>query len=316
MDGRGIFKIPEPSNVLANVSDFRGNMLQGWGLYNDGNVCGLVSLFLAFHRMVIVEYLIDPSLIFNDNNLPDYPLCMLIYILRAIPSQRAFSVQNFIRCWNASGKVPALHPNEDIYVLAEGLISQLPLIPRANGLPPIFTRFLLQMDCQLCGNNQLMETWDGKSFLTVPSLQVPRAPQRVSVTTLLNNFIMERRRSRCNICNTLNDNLSMEVQKGIFTVVNMKRQPEYGDNVATKVLTKLEIEPESNQSRKLTQKLISVVNHVGNLHGGHWLSYHLCQQSWYRNDDAQCVIFSHHPFNTVDAISESSNLLSYLNKDF
>ena len=79
---------------------------------------------------------------------------------------------------------------------------------------------------------------------------------------------------------------------------------------------KLEIEPESNQSRKLTQKLISVINHVGNLHGGHWLSYHLCQQSWYRNDDAQHVIFSHHPFNTVDAISESSNLLSYLNKDF
>ena len=71
MDGRGIFKIPEPSNVLVNVSDFQGNMLQGWGLYNDGNVCGLVSLFLAFHRMVIVEYLIDPSLIFNDNNLPD-----------------------------------------------------------------------------------------------------------------------------------------------------------------------------------------------------------------------------------------------------
>ena len=263
----------------------------------------------------MVSKLLDPALINNDHGLPDYPLSILSYILKALPSQQAFSIQNFLRSWNTAGKVPLLQPNEDIYVLADGLIPQLPLIPRRVGMTPVFTKYLLRMVCD-CGNNQLMDYWDGKAFDAVPSLQVERVRDqtRVRITALLNNFIGERQRGRCNVCNSLNDNLSLEVVKGMFTVLNMKRHPVAFDRDGSKVMTKLEIEPDSNQSAVLTQELISVVNHVGNLNGGHWLSYHKVGQHWYCNDDSRRVFASHHPFNAV--APETSNLLIFLNKNF
>ena len=124
--------------------------------------------------MVIRNELVDPNLLVDNHGNPVYPLCLLSKILWAFPSQRSFSIRNFISSWNTSNMAPQIQANDDITPLADSLISQLKLRNVPNGDAPVFTKYILRFQCDSCGYSEFMDNWIGKAFAMVPTISVPR----------------------------------------------------------------------------------------------------------------------------------------------
>ena len=96
-----VYKIPDPSSLSFTSQQFLQRHVQSRGLLNDGQVCGLLNVFLVFHRMKLISFFVDPTQIKTNNN-PDFPVLMLMKILKALPSQDSFSIQLFVQSWNRS----------------------------------------------------------------------------------------------------------------------------------------------------------------------------------------------------------------------
>ena len=308
-----MFRIPDAVQPPAAVDNFNRTDLQAAGLLNDGNYCSLISLIISLHRMMIKTKM---NLAWNQNIIrnPVTPLGFLAKILSVMPSQQPFSLQNFVSCWNDFGIEPPILQNDDISSLADGIIKDIPLKRLPANSPPVFTQYLARLDCQ-CGHSELMKMWDGQSFTLVPTIAIPRLDSRCNIEDLLQQFLTETFNVRCPNCNNLSHDHMYEVVKGQFTVLTINRRPDYNDSDHTKIMTKLDVTPDSANPVCLTENLICAVNHIGGIGGGHWISYSRCDSNnvWYLNDDSKPVSVSCHPFL---ASNQTVNYVVYLNKNF
>ena len=145
--------LPPPSTVqLPNAQQqFAANHLQFNGIINDDNTCCLLSFVLCCHRMNLRSFFPQVNQILQHNTgLPDYASILFLEILKALPSNRAFSVLIFMPVWNSIHPRTPLGQNEDIVSISELLISSLPLLPQSN--IRVLTEFNSQYDCLHCGH--------------------------------------------------------------------------------------------------------------------------------------------------------------------
>ena len=83
----------------------------------------------------------------NNSNQPDYGSGSLMFlkVLTALPHPAAFSVQQFMRVWNAQNLGYNIGQYEDITSLGDFILTHLPLVPQ-NGVP-VITEFVGCYDC-------------------------------------------------------------------------------------------------------------------------------------------------------------------------
>ena len=315
IDPYGIYILPGVSrNVPTNFSSFGAQHLQKCGLLNDGNVCAHLSFILCCHRMQLQREMIDLAMIMDQHGAHDLPLCVFKKILCSLPSTQAFSIQCFIQSWNLANKHPNLQAYDDIWAVADGILSQLPLRVTRNQ-PPVFTMFSAKYQCTQCGHQDEIDNWGGKSFSLVPNLQMTRSQAPVDVTQLLDTFVAQRFDVRCGSCRS-QVSASYKVTKGKFTAIGLSRVPDHGDPDRTKISTKLvpNVVPQSPRE-SLLEELISVSSHIGGLGGGHWISYHKASSNWWCNNDSSPIVMKPHPFNVM-SVNETVNFLVFANNNF
>ena len=199
LDPLNCYSIPTESPSPRNIGQvFTVDHLQTHGLLNDGNVCSLISVILSLHRLGIKDHLLDPHFCVNLDRTPDFPSCVFLKIMSALPSNHPFSLQLFISSWNDAGKNPPIAPGfSDVAALMEGLISNLQ-IKRYASRPPVFTEFLASFKCNRCGKDHIgVKNWDSQVQSEVPLLQLPNTVEPVEVTDLLIQFLDEAIETRC-----------------------------------------------------------------------------------------------------------------------
>ena len=228
LDPNTIYSIPGASSSQSSADQtFDVENLQRTGLLNDGNVCSLISLILSLHRICIKDHLIDPDICVNLNSSPDFPSCVFMKIMSALPSQIPFSVQLFIESWNDSGRNPRIHPGfSDVAALAEGLLSNLQL-KQYSSRPPVFSQFLGSFKCRRCGKDHVRVTnWEMQIQSVIPLLQLPpNTNQEVDVSELLGDYIAEPFETRCSdpTCKNRIMDAALETQTGCYTILAVNR---------------------------------------------------------------------------------------------
>ena len=90
IDPYGVYAIPDASQSQPHSGLFDVSHLQSPGLLNDGNVCGLISIILCFHRIQLNQHLIDPHFCFTAVRTPDYPSLILFRMLSSVPAKLPF----------------------------------------------------------------------------------------------------------------------------------------------------------------------------------------------------------------------------------
>ena len=110
---------------------------------------------------------------------------------------------------------------------------------------------------------------------------------------------------------------SFDVTKGKYTILVVNRrgyQDSQGNNIPL-LRTRLTDRRGSNVGSGLLGKLVSVVSHRGDVRRGHWVSYHLAEDTntWYLNDDSRPLTRTLvHPLVGVHA-NETADLLLFRN---
>lgn len=304
--------IPNPTNQPFNIDRLHLGNLQQRGLRNNGLVCSLISTILVFNTIGLKEKFVDPAqLILNGR--PNVPLLILLKILRSLPSRQEFSLRSFISAWNRDGLQPRIGPNMDVHELLDGLLANIQLRQVPNQ-PPVLTKYECRYLCQNCNHTEDLQQWQGKVFGDIPNINVPAGANPVQITQLLGQFLQTRFPLNCGNCGVV-VNGQYVVTKGQFTVIGLNRVPL--NPAQGKVSTRVAQEPDSVQRGDLTERLLSVINHIGGLNGGHWISFHrVTTNQWYKNDDSRNITQSNHPFLTNLTIEESVNVVVYHNKHF
>ena len=266
---------------------------------------------LFFHRMNLLRYL-DQNLILVGRNVLDWPALILTKILRALPSPRSFSVQNFLILWNADGRNPRLVPNDDL-TITDAIISQLPLT--GNNNIPAVTKFQASFACAICGRREdSCEQWDEREWSAVPTLHPQPGSRPTSAETLLNTVVQHGRQMRIT-CPNLQCRLPVtatwKVVKGSNTVLYVNRDDGRGGTVKTKLLSQ---GPRSDTGPNILGDLVSVISRSGGRQGGgHFVTYHKAGGHWFFNDDDHTFRRSpEHPFNRSQGL-EAVELLCYSN---
>ena len=288
LDPNHIFPIPNASqNELNTGESFKVIHLQHLGLLNDSNICSLISLMLCFHRIGLKNHMIDtfslsldfPSMIFNK-------------VLSALPSQDSFSLQAFIESWNESRKAPRIHPGfSDVACLADGILGDLRLKQYATR-PPVLTQYLATFQCNACGKDHVrVSTWIQQVQAVFPLLQLPAGRQPVSIARLYADYLKEPFETNCDNCRARILNVRLEVQPGMFTILDVNRFDV--ENLNAKRLNKLEVEA----GQDLLGELVSVVSHRGDVNAGNFVSYHQVQNNWYLNNDSRPCSSSENPID-------------------
>ena len=315
LDPNRIFSIPGASSSQPNAEEnFPLSQIQNCGLLNDGNVCSLISLFLCFHRIQIKEHLIDPHFCFTINRTPDFPTLMFGKILKAMPSQNAFSLQLFIESWNQAGKDPTIHPGfNDIPSLAEALITNLQLKQYASRSPAI-SQFLGSFNCRRCGKEHVkVKNWELQIQAAIPLLQLPPGNQPANIFELFASYLEEPFETRCSNqeCRNRIFNAKLETEAGVATVLAVNRFDE--NDRTRKRMNKLQLlRNESNMAgQNLLGELVSVVCHRGDVNHGHFVSYCVVADQWYLNDDSRSCVPSVNPMDQQINESETVDLLFF-----
>ena len=168
-DQFNIFSIPDPS---SNVDFYHRNNLRAKGILNDGNVCAHISLLLCLHKIGAKEYIVEPNEMMNRNGR-DFASMALLKVLRAMPSVNAFSLQLLISTWNNIYEgVFRMQPYDDIFTVADGIISSLKLKQTTR---PLFTKFNISYTCQQCHRTENnISQWNSKLFQSVPIINIMR----------------------------------------------------------------------------------------------------------------------------------------------
>ena len=303
------FRIPNVS-PLQPIVHFEQRHLQRAGLINHRDTCCHLSVVLCLHRMGILKFLRE-DLIAVGVNVFDMPALVLSRMLRALPSQRPFSVQNFLTSWNHDHRLPVLQSNDDLTIV-DGILSQLPLAPEpARGNVPVLTRFQASYSCDYCGQvDQSCETWDEKNFFLVPKLNLTRR-NPISAEDLLDQMLQQQMRITCpNRQCRGRATATWRTVRGSFTVLYIDRADLQGGISNTRLLPPAQASVPHN----VLGELVSVVSRSGDGYNrGHFVSYHQVGGTWYfNNDDHSHYACNFHPFNRPDG-RECVSLLCYYN---
>ena len=303
-----VYRIPDPSSLSFTSHQFLQRHLQSRGLDNDGEVCGLLNVFLVFHRIKLISFFVAPTLIKTNNN-PDFPILMLMKILKALPSQGPFSTQLFVQSWNKSltpqnGRA-RLGVNDDILLCDNVMRSLVPYFRRGN--IPVLTKYTAKYNCLVCTINFTNITLDDNvGFAWIPLLEVPDC-RGISPGQLLTNFLSTPINFNCVQCNNPIQ-ATIEAEKGHFTLLALDRS-----QMLPKVMTKLTSVSSAGVGERLCGDLVSCISHIGDHQRGHWVSYHKTSDNvWWKNNDSYPVVQTCHPFNVRNR-DETVNFLVFRN---
>ena len=230
-------------------------------------------------------------------------------VLEALPCPQSFSVQLFISVWNTVRHGYQIGQNEDIQSLSDGIFAQL-ILPNSPAGSPVITKFLASYVCHHCGfSEDNLEDWEPKSYSKIPIINISQQNQPLGIGALLTDFVRLVFEIRCSSCNRRTHG-RYEVDKGKFTLIRFNRI----DNTFTNVVrTRLSDARTGVFGEQLIGSLISCVSHIGNVQGGHYVSYHKIRNQWYRNsDDNQIQLVNYHPFDCPNSI-ETVNYVVYDN---
>jgi hypothetical protein len=197
IDQYGVYAIPEPSQLQPISTTFDRSHLQSVGLNNDGNVCGMISLIMGFHRLQILPHLLDPTFCFIANRSPDYPSLIFHKVLSALPSQAPFSIQLLIESWNRSGRQPDIQPGmADIATIAEALVTNMQI--KRYSTHPVISSFLASFRCSSCGTeHKRVKNWEGQVQAAIPLLQLPPGNLPANIPSLLADYLDASFETRC-----------------------------------------------------------------------------------------------------------------------
>ena len=312
LDPNRIYDIPGPSQTQSPDGIFRISDLQSVGLLNDSNICGLISIFSAFHRTGLKDHLIDPHFCFTQNRTVDYPSLVFLKIMSAMPSDLPFSLQLFIESWNFSGKTPRIHPGfSDVSALAEGLVTNLQFKQYASR-PPVLTEFLGSFKCSRCGRENLcVKRWAMQVQAAIPLLQLPPNNLPADVSDLLAAYVDERFETHCTDLNCNHRILDgkLEVKPGFFTILAISRFDINDPN--NKQMNRLTIPSEPVRiGHNLMGDLVSIVCHRGDVNQGHFVSYHQVDRQWFLSDDSRQLSPSQNPLE--DGLGDESETIELL----
>ena len=309
-----IYKIPDSSSSSFTSHTFLQRHLQSRGLDNDGNVCGLLNAFLVFHRMKLNGFFVDPAQIKVANN-PDFPILVLMKILRAMPSPVPFSTQLFVQSWNRSATLQngraTLGVNDDILVCDNIMRSLVPYFRIGN--VPVLTKYTAKYNCIVCAQNFTNITLDDNvGFSWIPLLDVPDC-RGISPGQMLTSFLSRPLNFNCVQCNG-RIQATMEAEKGHYTLLALNRSQFDGNNaMLPKVKTKLTSVRSTGVGERLCGDLVSCISHIGSHQQGHWVSYHKTSNNvWWKNNDSYPVVQTGHPFNASNR-DETVNFLVFKN---
>ena len=314
LDPHHVYSIPGPSQSQLS-SDFNINHLQP-GLLNDGNVCGLISILLCFHRLRIFNHLLDPHFCYTPIHTPDYPSLILHKILDAMPSTHAFSIQLLIMSWNRSGRQPNIQPGtNDLLSLAEALVTNMHV--KQYSSRPVFTQFLASFRCSGCGKNHTrVNKWDGQPCAAIPMLQLPSSDHQTgNIPALLASYLEEPLHTTCSDqqCRQRIFNGQFETDTGHYTVLAVNRFDD--GNLNRKRMNRLDLSfNEPNMTgHDIMGELVSCVCHRGDINHGHFVSYHRVGALWFLNDDSRACVVSEDPFVQTRFQDQTIDLLFFAN---
>ena len=310
LDPHHVYSIPGPSQSQFS-SDFNINNLQP-GLLNDGNVCGLISILLCFHRLRIFNHLLDPHFCYTSLHTPDYTSLVLYKILDAMPSTHAFSIQLLIMSWDRSGRRPNIQPGtNDLLSLAEALVTNMHV--KHYSSRPVFTQFLASFQCSGCGKNHTrVDRWDGQLSAAIPVLQLPSDHQIGNIPALLSSYLEAPINTTCSDqqCRQRISNGQYETHTGHFTVIGVNRFDGNGKRMNRLDLSSYE---PNMTGHEILGELVSCVCHRGDVNHGHFVSYHRVGTLWFLNDDSRACVVSEDPFVQTRFRDQTIDLLFFAN---
>ena len=307
VDPRQRFPIPGTS-PLQPIARFEERHLQRAGLRNHQNTCCHLSIVLCLHRMGLLRFLRE-DLIAVGGNVLDMPALVLTRMLRALPSQRPFSVQNFLLSWNAERRQPILQSNDDLMIV-DGLLSQLPL-SAVRGNVPVLTRYQASFACNYCGRvDDSCEDFSERSFVSIPTLHMtPGNPS--TAEDLLDGMLQHQMRITCpnRQCGG-RVTATWRTVRGTFTVLYIDRADLSGGIDNTRLLPRAQ----ASVPHAVLGELVSVISRSGDgYNSGHFVSYHQVGGRWFFTDDDHThYLCNFHPFNRRGG-RENVSLLCYFN---
>lgn len=314
IDPYGVYAIPDASQSQPHSGLFDVSHLQSPGLLNDGNVCGLISIILCFHRIQLNQHLIDPHFCFTAVRTPDYPSLILFRLLSSMPSQAPFSIQLLIESWNRSGRQPNIQPGmNDIPSLAEALVTNMQM--KQYSTHPVISKFLASFRCNGCGTNHVkVKNWEGQIGAAVPILQLQANNQEANISQLLATYLEEPIVTRCSNqnCRQRIFNAQFDTVTGCFTIIAVNR---FDLNArGGKRMNRLNISSSDPglTGHQLLGDLVSCVCHRGSVNSGHFVSYHKVRNQWFLSDDSRPSQVTENPFE-MNHETQTVELLFFAN---
>ena len=229
---------------------------------------------------------------------------MLLRVLDALPSQRAFTVKALQDVWNGSRSAYRIGPYDDLHSASDGIFFMISSrLSQAN----VLSDYRVAYQCPHC---QLIDNVSHVSFDIIPQLHIPDQTTPVSFFALLDTFLANRVDVSCSRCAGPATG-SVIPHFGTLTPICFNRRPDFIPGVQQmKIATKLMI-TESSPTHDLGQ-LIAVINHRGGLDRGHWMCYTRVNNGWFLHDDSHPMEFSpYHPFNSPDPMETTNFVLYY-----
>ena len=170
----------------------------------------------------------------------------------------------------------------DIYSLTDAMVKNLQLKWEKI---PFFTQYLGNFTCESCGQVYRRKHWQGQLFSSVPVLHLPKSSGPVDSLILLQLYIDKPFTTCCPdvCCQNIIKGGKIEVVPGRFTILIINRVCyETLDKQMNAVsFSSLDMSPDMfNPGR-----LISLICDRGNVNTGHFVSYHLVDDTWFLNDD-------------------------------
>ena len=303
-----------PSQTPINAGQpFSPRHLQSKGLLNINNTCCHLSLILCFHR-INLKICFDHQTAQNDV----VSLCLL-EILKALPSNNAFSVMPFVDVWNSVRPGQRIGQNEAIQTLSDLILDHLPL--QSNGPRPVLTQFTASYQCHHCCHQvQDLQYWDNKPFSRIPIVNVveghaplpaPGDPP-IQIGNLLTSMLQTPFQIRCSSCNRFTEG-RYRVKLGDFTFVNINRfHHRLPHNQIIRI--RLSETRTAGVGETYLGTLVSCISHMGfGTDQGHYVSYHQVGGTWFLNDDSRNIQqVGYHPFRSP-VQGETVNFLVYKN---
>ena len=271
--------------------------------------------------MSLGQYFVEPNQVIC-NGVPDYPVLLFRKVLDALPGGSDFSLQQFIHSWNQTAATnglnrPFLGQYEDILIFDTIIGAIEPYLRTMQ--PGVLTNYQAAFFCEIC-HVQFTNIDDGghRMFQCIPLLSLPGTNREVSPGQLLTNFLGSPFEAVCPMatCHNRCRGATYEATKGMFTLlaINRRHYVDARGDIIPKLMTKLSTVSGNTIGDQLCGELVSVICHAGDPNGGHWFSYHKCDNNtWWINNDSHPVIQSPtHPF-TGRSVDESVDFLVYKN---